>query len=350
MNDRCSDRDPPHDALLIVSFGGPENSADVLPFLENVVRGKPVPRARLLEVAAHYEHFGGKSPLNDQVRALVAALGDTLAAGGPSLPIYWGNRNWHPFLADTLRQMAADGVRRALALFTSAFSSYSSCRQYRENIVEAQRIVGDRAPRVEKLRAFFNHPGFIEAMADRVRAALLAVPDDEQASAPLLYTAHSIPLSMATNCEYAAQLAEACRLVSDALGLDRWRLVYQSRSGPPSQPWLGPDIGEVLREQAGSGARQVVVVPIGFVSDHIEVLYDLDTEARNLCQELGIGMVRAATVGTHPRLIEMIRELILERIDPQRPRLALGNFGAGHDECPADCCLPGPSLADRNIT
>lgn len=341
MNDRRSDQEPPHDALLIVSFGGPEKSADVLPFLENVVRGKPVPRERLLDVAAHYEHFGGRSPLNDQVRALVAALRDRLAAAGPSLPIYWGNRNWHPFLADTLRQMADDGVRRALAFFTSAFSSYSSCRQYRENIIEAQRTVGERAPPVEKLRAFYNHPGFIEATTDRVRAALLAVPADARAAAPLLYTAHSIPLSMAANCDYAAQLAEACRLVSEALGLDRWRLVYQSRSGSPSQPWLGPDICESLRELAESGSRHAVVAPIGFVSDHMEVLYDLDTEAQQLCQELGIGLVRAQTVGTHPRFIEMIRELILERVDPRRPRLALGKFGAGHDECPANCCLPG---------
>jgi protoporphyrin/coproporphyrin ferrochelatase len=344
MSDRdMSDQGPPHDALLIVSFGGPEKPAEVLPFLENVVRGKPVPRERLLEVAAHYEHFGGKSPLNDQLRALLIAVQAKLAAEGPRLPVYWGNRNWHPFLVDTLRQMADDGVRRALALFTSPYSSYSSCRQYRENVSEAQRVVGDRAPRVEKLRAYYNHPGFIEAMIAGVRSTLSSLPSDCLQSAPVLYTAHSIPLSMAANCQYAAQLSEACRLVTAGLGLDRWRLVYQSRSGSPAQPWLGPDIADALRELAASGAGHAVVVPIGFISDHMEVLYDLDTEARALCGELGISMLRAPTVGTHPRFVEMVRELVLERIDPTRPRPALGKFGASHDMCASDCCLPGPA-------
>ena len=277
----------PYDALLVVSFGGPERQEDVLPFLENVLRGKPVPRERMLEVAEHYRHFGGKSPLNEQNRALIAALEKKLASEGPALPIYFGNRNWHPLLPDTLARMADDGVRRALAFFTSAFSSYSGCRQYRENVAQAQSVVGPRAPQIEKLRGFFNHPGFIAAAADRLRKALVRLPDERRREAALIYTAHSIPRSMADCCQYESQLGEACRLVSECLGLDAWQLAYQSRSGSPSQPWLGPDIGEELRRLSAAGVRDVVVAPIGFLSDHIEVLYDLDTEARRTCRRTG---------------------------------------------------------------
>ncbi|HUY37057.1 MAG TPA: ferrochelatase [Pirellulales bacterium] len=342
------DADPqPFDAVLLVSFGGPERPEDVLPFLENVARGKPIPRQRLLEVAEHYHQFGGKSPINDQNRALIGALEAELASHGLNLPIYWGNRNWRPLLTDALAQMGADGVRRALALFTSAFSSYSSCRQYLENIAAAQAELGPTAPRVDKLRAFYNHPGFIAAMTQCVREAFGRVPADGRAAARLLYTAHSIPLAMAANCRYEAQLLEACRLVSQGLDRPAWDLVYQSRSGPPTQPWLEPDVADRLRELAAAGVRDVVLAPIGFVSDHLEVHYDLDTEARRLCGELGVHMVRAATVGTHPRVIAMYRELIQERIGLHAERPALGPFGPSHDVCAADCCLSGRRYTSR---
>jgi len=332
----------PYDAVLVVSFGGPEGPADVLPFLQNVLRGKNVPEARMLEVARHYEHFGGVSPLNAQNRQLIAALGQVLSERGPRLPVYWGNRNWHPLLADTLAQMANDGIRRALGLFTSAYSSYSSCRQYRENIERAQQHVGPTAPEVDKLRAFFNHPGFIEPMIERVRAAIEQVSPSRRAAAKVIYTAHSIPLTMADRCRYADQLAEAAGLVSAGLGLSDYTIAYQSRSGPPDQPWLEPDILDAIRTLHTTGKKSdIVIVPIGFLSDHVEILYDLDVEARRLCDELGINMVRAATVGSHPGFVEMIRELIQERLGTAQPRW-LGTFGPSHDVCPADCCLPGP--------
>jgi ferrochelatase len=323
-----------YDALLVVSFGGPEGMDDVIPFLENVLRGRNVPRERMLSVAHHYEMFGGVSPINQQNRNLIAALQEELESHGPNLPIYWGNRNWHPMLTDTLRQMAADGVRNALAFVTSAYSSYSSCRQYRENIANAQAAVGPDAPRVDKLRAFYNHPLFIEANVDHVREAWSQVTQP----AELVFTAHSIPESMAANCDYAAQLQEAGGLIAVALGVERWRVVYQSRSGSPSQPWLGPDIGDCLRELNARGSKNVVVAPIGFVSDHMEIVYDLDFEAQNLAHELGMKMVRAATAGTHPAFVKMIRELIVERMYNEPPRF-LGSRGPVHDVCPADCCL-----------
>ncbi len=331
--------DSPYDALLIVSFGGPERPEEVLPFLENVLRGKPVPRERMLEVAKHYEHFGGASPINEQNRALVRALEAELQAHGPKLPVYWGNRNWRPLLVDTLRQMKADGIRRALAFFTSAYSSYSGCRQYLENIAQAQAEVGPGAPQIDKLRAFFNHPLFIEVLVERSSAALEQLPPERRAAARLVYTAHSIPLAMAQNCRYEAQLQETCRLVSEKLGRSDARLVYQSRSGPPGQPWLEPDIGDYLRQLAAEGVKDVVVAPIGFISDHMEVVYDLDTEAQQLCQELlGLNMTRAATAGVHPKFIAMIRELILERMTSSPERRALGVLGPSHDVCAADCC------------
>ena len=328
----------PYDALLIVSFGGPEGLEDVMPFLENVLRGKNVPPERMRAVARHYELFGGTSPINAQNRALIAALEKELAQNGPQLPVYWGNRNWHPLLPDTLRKMAQDGVRHALAFFTSAYSSYSGCRQYRENIARAQDEVGPAAPRVEKLRAFYNHPGFVGPNVENLRAALDHIPEARRARAQVAFTAHSIPLLMAGCCDYETQLQETCRLVAAGAQHERWRLLYQSRSGPPSQPWLGPDILDYLRELKGSGAEDVVVAPVGFISDHMEVLYDLDTEARALCQNLGLNMVRAATVGTHPDFVRMIRELVMERLSPDAPRRFLGTLGASHDLCPADCC------------
>jgi ferrochelatase len=318
-----------YDALLLVSFGGPEGMDDVIPFLENVLRGRNVPRERMLQVAHHYELFGGVSPINQQNRNLIAALRKELDENGPRLPIYWGNRNWHPLLPDTLAQMTQDGIKNALAFVTSAYSSYSSCRQYRQNISDAQAAVGPDAPRVEKLRVFYNHRHFIEANVDQIRAALAQL--DDHGPVNLVFTAHSIPESMAVNCDYSMQLAEAGGLIAAALGMKSWQLVYQSRSGSPSQPWLGPDIVEHLRTLHGEGVRNVVIAPIGFVSDHMEVVYDLDVEARKVADELGMKMLRAATAGTHPAFVRMIRDLVMERIENTVPE----------NVCAPDCCRVG---------
>ena len=330
-----------YDALLIVAFGGPESPGDVIPFLENVLRGRNVPRARMLEVAEHYQHFGGKSPINDHVRELIAALRGELDDHQIDLPIYWGNRNWHPLLPETLQNMQRDGVRSALAVVLSSFSSYSGCRQYRENIEHAREQVGPAAPRVDKLRVWYNHPDFIAASADCLRAGLEQLPAALRDSAQVAFTAHSIPATMAAGGDYEKQLTETCRLVCESAGVptDRWRLAYQSRSGRPQDPWLEPDINDHLVELAQSGQEGIVVMPIGFLSDHIEVLYDLDDEARQTARRQGIVMVRAATVGCHPRFVGMLRKLIVERLDQTTEREAVGRFPANHDVCPRDCCL-----------
>lgn len=330
------------DALLVVSFGGPESREDVIPFLENVLRGRDVPRQRMLAVAEHYYHFDGKSPINQQTRELIAALETELAQHGPKLPVYWGNRNWHPMLADALRTMKDDGVRHALAFVTSAYSSYSGCRQYREDIARAQSEIGTDAPKIEKLRAFFNHPGFIEANADRLRNALDQIPSRLRENTQIVYTAHSIPLSMANTSDYVRQLEQVRMLVSERLGIGNHALVYQSRSGAPGQPWLEPDILDHLREvKAKNLASAVVLAPIGFTSDHLEILYDLDIEASQLCESLDLPLARAKTVGVHPKFIAMIRELILEQINPEAERRALGSLGPRPDQCAEDCC-PAP--------
>jgi ferrochelatase len=342
MQDHPSPEAPSaYDAVLLVSFGGPDGPDDVIPFLENVLRGRNVPRERMLEVAEHYQHFGGKSPINEQNLALLAALRAELDRRGPHIPVYWGNRNWHPLLTDTLREMADAGVKRAIAFVTSAFSSYSGCRQYRENIAAAQAPLGARAPQVDKIRVFFNHPGFVGPMAANVRRALERFPVADRSRVPVLFTAHSIPTSMADGCRYVAQLEESCRLVAEQAGATNWRLVWQSRSGPPTQPWLEPDICDAIRELHAGGGRQVVVAPIGFISDHMEVLYDLDTEAADLCASLGVDMARAATVGTAPEFVAMVRDLIAERAWGLPERVAIGRLPANHDVCPLDCC-PAP--------
>jgi ferrochelatase len=331
----------PYDALLIVSFGGPEDREDVMPFLENVLRGKNVPRERMLEVAEHYYLLGGVSPINEQNRQLIRALRDELETHGPALPIYWGNRNWHPLLPDTLRQMQDDGIQRALGLFTSAYSSYSGCRQYLEDIERARAVVGHNAPCVEKLRMFFNHPRFVECLVQRVEDAVAEIPTQRHATTHIVFTAHSLPLAMSNGCQYTVQLSETCRLVSQRLPRFSWKLVFQSRSGPPHQPWLEPDVCDYLKElHSRNQFSDVVVVPIGFLSDHMEVVYDLDTEARSVCEDLGLNMVRAKTAGTHPEMIRLIRELILERTE-SAPKRALGDLGPSHDVCPADCCPSG---------
>ncbi|MGJ6968113.1 ferrochelatase [Streptosporangium sp. G11] len=304
-----------YDALLVVSFGGPEKPDDVMPFLENVVRGRGIPRERLLEVEAHYQRFGGVSPINQQCRDLIEAVKPTV-----DLPVYWGNRNWHPYLEDTLHQMAADGVRRAAAFVTAAYSSYSACRQYIDDIALARAAV-EGAPEVVKLRHYFDHPGFITAMADHTREALDRLPAELRDSARLVFTAHSIPISMAATAgpgggAYEAQLRRAATLVTAEVGGDggdgggrAWDLVWQSRSGAPHIPWLEPDVCDHLLEV---DAPAVVLVPIGFVSDHMEVVYDLDVEAADTARKIGLPLVRASTAGTHPRFVSMVGELLAE--------------------------------------
>jgi ferrochelatase len=339
----------PVDALLVISFGGPEGPADVLPFLRNVTHGRGVPEERLAEVAGHYHHFGGVSPINEQNRKLVATVRADLAEHGLALPLYWGNRNWHPYLTDTVASMSRDGVRRALALVTSAYSSYSACRHYREDIAAARAAVGPSAPRIDKLRHYYNHPGFVSAMVRSTRAALSELPAAGRDRAHLAFVAHSIPTAMAASSgpagnAYVTQLAEVARLVAEGVGGGHpWELAYSSRSGSPSTPWLEPDIGDHLETLAAAGVTDVVAVPIGFVSDHMEVIYDLDVEARARAGRCGLRLARAATVGTDPDFVAAVRELVRERLQPDEPRRALGRLGAGWDTCPLDCCPPPPT-------
>lgn len=338
----------PYDAILIVGFGGPESRDDVMPFLRNVTRGRNIPDERLLEVAEHYYHFGGVSPINAQVRELIAALKPELALRGIHVPIYWGNRNWYPLLPDTLQQMTADGVGRALAVLHAAYSSYSSCRQYQENIETARQAAGENAPQIDKVRAYFNQPGFISANAARLREALAELSPEQRDRVQVAYTAHSIPLRMADQCDYAKQLSEVGRLVSEAVGIpeSRWKLVYQSRSGRPQDPWLEPDICDHLETLKASGQEVVAIAPIGFLSDHIEVLFDLDDEARHKADELGMTLVRAKTVGTHPDFVGALVELIAARFnDTAAPTCGL--LAARPDACPVGCCPSGMPAGGR---
>jgi ferrochelatase len=331
-----------YDALLVVSFGGPEAPADVIPFLSNVTAGRGIPPERLQHVAEHYYQFGGVSPINQQTRHLIAAIEKDFAVRGVTLPVYWGNRNWHPYLRDTLAAMAADGVSRALAFVTSAYSSYSSCRQYLGDIEAASEHVGAAAPHVDKIRPYFNHPGYVGSFAAAVTTAVAAIPPGI-GDPDLIFTAHSIPVSMADAAgpvggAYQAQLAETARLVAQQADYTRpWWLAYSSRSGPPSQPWLEPDINDLLAERAAAGSRAVVVAPIGFISDHMEVKFDLDVEAAGTAERLGLAYVRAATPGTEPRFVSMITDLVTERLDGSAP-LVLGSFGAWPGSCPSGCC------------
>ncbi len=333
-----------YDAILFVSFGGPEGREDVIPFLENVLRGRNVPRERMLAVAEHYYHFDGISPINQQNRELISAVTDGLRERGVNLPVYWGNRNWSPMLTDTVAQMKADGIKRAIAFVTAAISSYSSCRQYRQNIMDACVAAGDDAPVIDKIRVFYNHPDFIAANVIRVQDAVGKLPDAAQSDYRILFTAHSIPMSMANNCSYVNQLNESCRLIAEKLGLrqEQWQLCYQSRSGRPEDPWLEPDILDVINTIPEQSSQGVVVVPIGFLSDHMEVLFDLDIEAADLCQTRQIAMQRAGTVGTHPQFVEMVTKLILERLQPTTIRESIGNYGPSWDVCPTNCC-PAPA-------
>jgi len=342
-----SDSPPPFDAVLLLSFGGPEGPDDVVPFLENVTRGRGIPRERLEEVGKHYFLFGGVSPINAQCRELLAALRAELDRSGLGLPVYWGNRNWHPMLADTVRHMADDGIRRAVAVATSAYSSYSACRQYLEDIETACAIVGSRAPLIEKIPPFWNHPGFIETMAANTRSALARL-NTSPAKTRVVFTAHSIPNAMAATCDYEVELREASALVAErAAASERasgWDLVFQSRSGPPTQPWLEPDICDHLRSLRASGTDGAVLVPIGFVADHIEVKYDLDTQAKAVADEIGLRMERALAVGAAPRFVAGLSELIACHIAGRRPP-ALGTRGPRPYPCRPGCCAYAPRRA-----
>ncbi|MEZ0066839.1 ferrochelatase [Streptacidiphilus sp. MAP12-20] len=362
-----SDAHAPYDALLLLSFGGPEGPDDVVPFLENVTRGRGIPKERLAEVGQHYFLFGGVSPINAQNRELLQALRKDFGEHGLDLPVYWGNRNWAPYLVDTLREIAADGHRRVLVLATSAYANYSGCRQYRENLAAALTVLREeRAPgaaelRVDKLRHFYNHPGFVEPMVESTLAALDSLPASVRSDARLAFTTHSIPTALADSSgapadpahgrpggAYVAQHLEVARLVAEAVATATgvaerpWQLVYQSRSGAPHIPWLEPDICDHLEAERADGAAAVVMVPIGFVSDHMEVKFDLDTQAQEKADELGLPVARAATVGADPRFAAAVRELVLERAAGARgeavTRCALGALGASHDLCPVGCC------------
>ena len=339
----------PFDALLVVSFGGPEKPEDVVPFLENVTRGRGIPRERLEEVGQHYFSFGGRSPINDQNRALVAALGSDFARHGLDVPVYWGNRNWTPYLSDTLAQMQRDGVRRAACLVTSAYSSYSGCRQYRENLHDAVRESSVDL-RLDRLRHYYNHPGFVMPFVDAVLEARKQVPE----GARLVFVTHSIPETMNAGSGHDHAYASQHRLVAGHVAdLVRehtgapvlWDLVYCSRSGPPHVPWLEPDVKDHLEMLAEAGEPGAVVVPIGFVSDHMEVLYDLDTEAAATASRLGLPYARAATPGTDPRFVSMVRDLLVERAAAERgeqpERVTVAGTEPSWDVCPKGCC-PNP--------
>ncbi len=334
------------DGLLILGFGGPEGMDEVVPFLEHVTAGRGIPRERLVEVGAHYELFGGVSPINAQTRSLVEAVRVELARRGIDVPLYWANRNTAPFVEDVVGAMWDDGVRNAAFLPTSVFSSYSGCRQYREDVARACEAL-PQAPEFLKLRTHGNHPGFVEPMGHRLRAALAGVPEARRGDARVVFTAHSIPQSMADTSDYANQLADSARLILAAAGsANDHDLVWQSRSGPPQVPWLEPDVGDHLRALGAARVRDVVLVPLGFVSDHVEVLFDLDVEARAIAGEIGLHLVRAGTVGADPAYVRLVVDLFEERQTGAAQRPALGSRPAGHDVCLATCC-PNPRNPDR---
>ncbi|MFC6285717.1 ferrochelatase [Nocardioides sp. GCM10027113] len=344
----------PYDALLLVSFGGPEKPEDVVPFLENVTRGRGIPRERLKEVGEHYFLFGGRSPINDQNRELLAAIREDLRGAGIDLPVYWGNRNWDPYLRDAVAEMKADGVTRAACFVTSAYSSYSGCRQYREDLFDAVSDV-EGAPRLDRLRQYFNHPGFIEPVVDATLAALADLPEKARDGAHLTFVTHSIPEVMNDSSgrsggAYVLQHRSAMAEVVDRVRQETGRrnphgLVYCSRSGPPHVPWLEPDVNDHLEDLKAQGAPGVVMIPLGFVSDHMEVIYDLDTEAVATAEKLDLPAVRAATPGVDPRFVAMIRDLLVERAATERgeepTRTAVGSMPAWFDVCGVGCC-PNP--------
>jgi protoporphyrin/coproporphyrin ferrochelatase len=336
-----------YDAILLVSFGGPEAREEVIPFLENVLRGKNVPRQRLEAVAEHYYLFEGVSPINEHCRRLLADLRQDLDHRGVDLPLFWGNRNWHPLLVDTIRQMKEKGCKKAIAFVTSAYSSYSGCRQYLEDIEGARALVGEGAPMIDKLPVFYDRSLFIEANVKSLTKALAHLPAERRAAAQVAFTAHSLPQAMAQNCLYENQLRQTCQSISRAAKHPNWQLVFQSRSGPASQPWLEPDICHYLRSLKAQSVTDVVVQPLGFLFDHMEVIYDLDTEAKNLCDELGLNFVRANTVGKDPLFVRMVGELIQERLASQSGQEPNG-IADNHDFCHINCCQSGASRTSEH--
>ncbi|NMM91696.1 ferrochelatase [Rhodococcus sp. SRB_17] len=342
--------DTSFDALLVLSFGGPEKPEDVRPFLENVTRGRGVPPERLDAVVEHYMHFGGVSPINALNRDLIARVESELASAGLELPIYFGNRNWHPLVEDTVAKMRDDGIRNAAVFATSAWGGYSGCRQYHEDISRARIAVGAGAPTLTKLRQYYDHPLVIGAFADGVRDARASLPEATRDGARLVFTAHSVPIAADKNAGppelggnlYSRQVAEAARLVAQAVGVDDFDLVWQSRSGPPQVPWLDPDICDHLEVLSTKDVRAVIVCPVGFVSDHLEVVWDLDTEAKDKAAELGLDFVRAATPGRDRRFAQLVPTLIAELVNGERP-LRLGNeplLGGTTNgvSCAINCC------------
>jgi ferrochelatase len=329
------------EALLVLSFGGPEGHDDVMPFLENVTRGRGIPRERLAEVAEHYHHFGGVSPINEQNKALIDALRKELASAGIDLPVYWGNRNWAPYVEDTWAQLAEDGIEHVYVFPTSAYASFSGCRQYHEDIARARvattHPTRPGGPTAEKLPHYFDTPGFVQANADALAAAIASLPADVRDTARLVATAHSIPDAMAAVAgpqghAYEAELLAAAERVVAEVAPDRaFDLVWQSRSGPPSVPWLEPDVNDHLRALAEDGETAVVLFPVGFISDHLEVIWDLDNEAKATADEVGLAFARAATAGTHPAFVTSVRQLLEERRAGGLPRLGT--------DCPAACCF-----------
>lgn len=297
-----------YDAILFMSFGGPEKNEDVIPFLENVTEGRGIPKERLAEVGEHYYHFGGKSPINDQNLALITEIEKELEKQNINLPVYFGNRNWDPYITDTMQKMKDDGVKRAVAFVTSGYSCYSGCRQYREDIVKAQEKVGPGAPEVDKIRVFYNHPGFIDSTILGIKESLTKWEVENRGKVKIAFTAHSIPNSQAENSDYEVQLNETCKIISNELNHSNYDMVYQSRSGSPKIPWLEPDIIDYMEQISEEGTKDLLIVPIGFISDHMEVLYDLDTEAVEKAEELGMKMERVPTVGISKPFVEMIIE------------------------------------------
>ena len=327
-----------YDAILLMSFGGPEGVQDVIPFLERVTKGRNIPQERLLKVAQNYYIFNGISPINEQNRNLIEAIKEEMLRVGLRLPIYFGNRNWTPFVEDALAQMKEDGIKKALVFVTAGFSCYSGCRQYRENLVSALENIPD-GPILDKIRVFYNHPKFIKVVSELIQISISKWGNKDESEIKLVFTAHSIPLSMAEKSDYEKQLHEACRLTVESLGFSEYTLCYQSRSGSPKFPWLEPDIATVLENFAREAVKNVVFVPIGFVSDHIEIIYDLDIEAKNMAENLGLNFLRVASPVAHPEFPKMVVDLIMERMTENPQRLAIGKYQANHDVCPVNCCM-----------
>ena len=332
------------DSLLLLSFGGPENSDDVMPFLRNVTAGRGVPDERLAVVAEQYELFGGKSPINELNQQLLCALNEELANRGHEMATFWGNRNWHPFVTDTIADLKSLGHTSTVCLVTSAFSSYSGCRQYHEDLDRARNEVPG-APNIERVRVYWDHPDFLgtaaELLAESREAAGLS------SETPVLHSAHSLPLSMAANCDYQQQLNEAAAIVNELAGMrGPYEVVFQSRSGPPSVPWLTPDIDQRIHELAEQGTQELLVHPLGFVADHMEVLFDLDTQSAAAAKEAGVKMVRTPTVGTHPRFVSMLVDLVEEAAGLRADRPSLSKSGPRPDKCNSQCC-PAPTRPGR---